>query len=75
MRHNNVQGFEANLLKTTLNNVEIEPKLQKIDNKVLNCLTCDDARPDISAQRVWRQGQNAFFNIRLTNTYACSLKY
>ena len=52
MRHNNVQGFEANLLKTTLNNVEIEPKLQKIDNKVLNCLTRDDARPDLSAQRV-----------------------
>ena len=75
MRHNNVQGFEANLLKTTLNNVEIEPKLQKTDNKVLNCLTRDDARPDISAQRVWRQGQNAFSNIRLTNTYARSLKY
>ena len=52
MRHNNVQGFEENLLKTTLNNVEIEPKLQKTDNKVLNCLTRDDARPDISAQRV-----------------------
>ena len=26
MRHNNVQDFEANLLKTTLNDVEIEPK-------------------------------------------------
>ena len=27
MRHNNVQDFEAKLLKTTLNDVEVEPKL------------------------------------------------
>ena len=27
MRHNNVRDFEANLLKTTLNDVEVEPKL------------------------------------------------
>ena len=30
MRHNKVRNIEANLLKTTLNDVEIEPKLQKI---------------------------------------------
>ena len=36
MRHNNnVRDFEANLLKTTLNDVEVEPKLQKIDNEEL----------------------------------------
>ena len=30
MRHNNVQDFEAKLLKTTLNDVEVEPKLLKM---------------------------------------------
>ena len=45
MRHNNVRDFETNLLKITLNDVEIEPKLQKIDNEELNILTGDDARP------------------------------
>ena len=29
MRHNNVRGFEANLLNTIQNDVEIEPALQK----------------------------------------------
>ena len=29
MRHNNVKGFEANLLNTIQNDVEIEPVLQK----------------------------------------------
>ena len=27
MKHNNVWDFEANLLKTTLNDLEVEPKL------------------------------------------------
>ena len=47
MRHN-VWDFEANLLKTTLNDVEMEPKLQNIDNEGLNSLTGDDGRPDKS---------------------------
>ena len=32
------------------------------------------ARPDIRARGVWRQGQNAFFEIRLTNVNAKSQK-
>ena len=36
MRRNNVRDIEENLLKTTLNDVEVEPKLQKIDNEGLN---------------------------------------
>ena len=54
LRHNNVPDFEANLLKTTLNDVEVGPKLQKIENQGLNGLTGDDARPDIRAHVVWR---------------------
>ena len=75
MRHNNVRELEANLLKTTLNDVEVEPKLQKIDNEELNGLTGDDARPDVRARGVWKQGQNAFFDIHLTNTNTCSQKH
>ena len=33
MTHNNVRAFQANLLKTIFNDVEVEPKLQKIDNE------------------------------------------
>ena len=58
-----------------MNNVEVEPKLQKIDNEGLNNLTGDNARPEIIACGVWRQGQNAFFDICLTNTNACSQKH
>ena len=75
MIHNNVRVFQANLLKTILNDVEVEPKLQKIGNEELNGLTGDDARPDIRARGVWWQGQNAFFDIRLINTNACSQKH
>ena len=34
-----------------MNDVEIESKLQKINNEVLNELTRDDARPNESAYR------------------------
>ena len=57
-----------------MNDVEVELKLQKIDNEELIGLTGYDARPDITTCRVWRQGQNSFFDIRLTNTNACSQK-
>ena len=55
-----------------MNDVEVEPKLQKIDNEELNGLTGDDARRDVRHRGVWRQGQNAFFVICLINTNACS---
>ena len=70
MRHNNIRDFEANLLKTMHNNVEIEPVLQEITNEKMPGNTNDEARPDIRARGVWRSGQNAFFNIRLTNVNA-----
>ena len=75
MRHNNVRDFEANLLRTILNDVETEPSLQKIENEEVNGLTGDDAKPDIRARGVWRKGQNAFFDIRLTNANSNSQKH
>ena len=58
-----------------MNDVEVEPKLQKTENEGLNGLTGDSSRPDIRAHGVWKQGQNAFFDIRLTNTNAPSQKF
>ena len=66
--------FEANLLNTIQNDVEIEPALQKIDNERIGGRTEDEARPDIWARVVWRQGQNAFLDIRLANVNANSKK-
>ena len=74
MRHNNVKDFAANLLKTIQNDAEIEPALQKIDNEKIDRRTEHEARPDIRGQGVWQQGQNAFFDIRLTNVNANSQK-
>ena len=70
--HNNVRDFEANLLKTIQNDVEIEPAVQKMDNERIDGRTWDEARRDIRVQGMWRQGENAFFDIRLTNVNANS---
>ena len=75
MRHNSVRDFEANLLKTIRNDVKIEPALQEIDNERIDGRTGDKASPDVRARGVWRQGQNAFFDIRLTNVNANSQKH
>ena len=53
MKHNNIRDFEANLLKTIQNNVEIELALQEIDNERIDGRTGDEAKPDIRARGVW----------------------
>ena len=52
IRHNNIRHFEANLLKTVENDVEVEPALQDIDNERIDGRTGDEARPDIQARWV-----------------------
>ena len=34
----------------------------------------DDSRPDIRARSVWREGQNAYFDICVTNTNSATQK-
>ena len=41
-------------------------------NKFQASLTGEEAKPDIRARGFWRQGQNAFFDIRVTNTNCSS---
>ena len=60
MRHDNIRNFEANLLRRVCNDVEVEPRLQPVEN--------DEARLNIRARGFWRPGQSAFFDVRVTNT-------
>ena len=68
IRHNNIRNFEANLLSKVHSDVQTEPPLQPIDGEIINGADGDNARPDIRARGVWRDGQNAFFDVRVTNT-------
>ena len=67
IRHNNMRDFNANLLKQVCSDVEVEPKLQMIDDEKVRGASGDEARPDIRARGLWRKGQNAFFDVRITN--------
>ena len=74
MSHNNVRDFEANIMKTIQNDVEAEPALQTLDNERIDGRRGDQSRPNARPGRVWRQVQNAFFDICLTNANAKSQK-
>ena len=69
-RHDNVRDFEAQLLKTVCNDVEIEPPLQPVNNRSnfsRSANISQEARLDVRARGFWRPGQNAFFDVRITN--------
>ena len=69
-RHDNIRDMEFKLLQAVCKDVETEPHLQKVENKSQyqkSAITDDDARLDIRARGFWRAGQNAFFDVRVTN--------
>ena len=69
-RHNNIRDFECQLLQSICTDVESEPHLQPVQNKntyTTSANTDDNARLDIRARGFWRRGQNAFFDVRVTN--------
>ena len=75
MRHDNIRNFDANLLKLVCNDVEIEPTLQPLSGESLvgqETNNGDDVRLDIRARSFWRNGQSAFFDVRVTNTNSAS---
>ena len=52
------------------NNVEIEPRLQPLDNERVNlrsAVTSSEARLDIKAGGFWARGVTAFFDVRVTH--------
>ena len=72
MRHNNLGDFEGNMLSKILNDVEAEPELQPVTGEIIEGLSRNASRPDIRTRRVWRAGQNAFFDVRVSNTHSPS---
>ena len=61
--------------KKVCQEVELEPSLQRISNEVVNSLNADGCHPDIRARGFWRRGQNAFFDVKLSNINADSYKH
>ena len=68
MRHNTIRDFEAGLLKQVCNDVETEPPLQPLEGEQPRGLVGGSTRPDIRARRIWRPGQNASFDVRVSPT-------
>ena len=75
IRHNNVRDYEASLLCKLHSDVEVEPSLQPIEGEIVNGIAGDNARPDVRARGIWRDGQNAFLVVRITNTNALSQRH
>ena len=74
-RHNEIRDFEAELLKKVCTDVEVEPPLQPLTGEQLSAgsIKGDEARLDVRARGFWRRGQNAFFDVRITNTNSKSV--
>ena len=75
IRHNRVRDFEAQLLTEISNDVEIEPPLQPLEAEIIIGLTSVNARAGVGARGFWRKGQNAFFDVRITNTKSESQRH
>ena len=74
-RHDSIRNFEAKLLKQVCNDVQVEPALQPIPEGRQfhsSANTRNDARLDVRAKGFWREGQNAFFDVRVTNADSTS---
>ena len=69
-RHDNIRDLECKMLKSVVQDVESEPQLQPVVNKEnyhRTAITNEEARLDIRARGFWRHGQNAYFDVRITN--------
>ena len=75
VRHDAIRDFESSLLSKACTDVEIEPHLQPVTTEILagrSSNTSADARLDIRARGFWRRGQNAFYDVRVTNPDSAS---
>ena len=75
MRHDNTRDFLTSLLQVVQTDVQREPPLQKLQTEGENSdigNTADAARLDIRAKGFWRAGQDAYFDIRVTNPLAAT---
>ena len=76
-RHDNVKNLEASLLSRVCKDVAVEPSLLPVTGEefVLRSANIeDDSRLDVKARGFYRQGQTAFFDIRIAHLNAESNK-
>ena len=69
-RHDGVHDLLTAFINKVCNNVEIEPRLQPLDNERLHlrsAVTSSEARLDIRAGGFWSRGVTAFFDVRVTH--------
>ena len=74
-RHDSIRDFETSLLSKACTDVESEPHLQPVTTEIFSgrsSNTSSEARLDIRARGFWRRGQNAFFDVRVTNPDSAS---
>ena len=76
-RHNELRYITAGLLSEVCKGVGTEPTLQPLSNEVLSHRSAnreDGARLDIVAEDFWGHKQHAFFDVRVFNPLAPSLR-
>ena len=69
VRHDSIKNFEARLLSVVCKDVQTEPPLQPVGATLFrpSANTQDGARLDVRARGFWRDGQQAFFDVQVTN--------
>ena len=69
IRHDSIKNFEARLLSVVCKDVQTEPPLQPVGETRLrpSANKQDGARLDVRARGFWRDGQQAFFDVQVTN--------
>ena len=76
-RHDNVRNLEGSLLSEVCNDVAIEPRLMPVTEETFELRSSnieDDSRLDVKARGFYRQGQVAFFDVRIAHLNAESNK-
>ena len=76
-RHDNVRNLEASLLSEVCNDVAIEPRLMPVTGETFELRSSnieDDSRLDVKVRGFYRQGQVAFFDVRIVHLNAESNK-
>ncbi len=76
-RHDNIRDMFTGLLDKCCTNVTAEPHLTDLQGETFqhrSANTSPGARLDIRARNFWRQGQDAYFDVRVTHVNARSHK-
>ena len=69
-RHDRVRNLLTSLLSKVYKKVQVEPRLQPLDNETINLrstTTSSDARLDMKAGGFWSRGKTAFFDVRVSH--------